>query len=302
MPESNAFFLNIVASASTGGIVIAITNPLDCLKQRWQMAPHSSGMLHFSLDICRREGILRGFWLPGVAANSLACCVSVGTRLGLYPTVRDSLSFGTGVLSGGPGQQGRAGKSGVGMFLSGLLGGATGYLAAAPLFYAARVAHVGAARREPHMPADLGLATLRRLWSQAAGVGDMWLGAPLLVGRGALMSATQLTTYDGAKTALKSAGLLQDGPILHGLCSLLASLTLTTAICPLDCTLTRYQGAERGAYAGPLDCARAMAGAEGPRVFWRGWLPLWGRFLPSSVLTFYIYEQLRHAILGTYLE
>ena len=33
----------------------------------------------------------------------------------------------------------------------------------------------------------------------------------------------------------------------------------------------------------------------------RGWLPLWARFLPSSVLMFVIYEQLRRAMLGDYL-
>ena len=42
--------------------------------------------------------------------------------------------------------------------------------------------------------------------------------------------------------------------------------------------------------------------AEGPRVLMRGWLPLWARFLPSSVLTFYIYEQFRMLLVGSYMK
>jgi hypothetical protein len=34
----------------------------------------------------------------------------------------------------------------------------------------------------------------------------------------------------------------------------------------------------------------------------RGWTPLWLRFLPSSVLTFAIYEQARLLLLGKYLD
>ena len=31
--------LNAAASSATGAAVIFLTNPLDCLKQRWQVAP-----------------------------------------------------------------------------------------------------------------------------------------------------------------------------------------------------------------------------------------------------------------------
>ena len=75
-------------------------------------------------------------------------------------------------------------------------------------------------------------------------------------------------------------------------------------------TLTRLQVAraaattrsEVAALGGPLACVRSMVAAEGPRVLMRGWLPLWARFLPSSVLTFYIYEQLRMLLVGSYMK
>ena len=93
---------------------------------------------------------------------------------------------------------------------------------------------------------------------------------------------------DLTKGKLKSLGAT-DGPTLHTVASLAASLTLTTAICPLDVTYTRLLVGDPN--AGPLQCVRALLREGGPMALFRGWVPLWARFLPSSVLTFIIYEQ-----------
>ena len=52
----------------------------------------------------------------------------------------------------------------------------------------------------------------------------------------------------------------------------------------------------------PLACARALLDEGGPAAMFRGWVPLWLRFLPSSVLTFLIYEQTRKMLVGAYLD
>merc|ERR1712147_609910 len=102
--------------------------------------------------------------------------------------------------------------------------------------------------------------------------------APRATRSGAVMSGTQLATYDSAKGFAVDRGLLDDGPALHCAASLCASVTLTTAMVPLDVTLTHYQASPPGAGAA---CAKRLLAARGPRVFVRGWLPLWARFLPS---------------------
>lgn len=113
------------------------------------------------------------------------------------------------------------------MFASGLLGGSLGYVVAAPFFHASRVAHV----------ADDGAGGLRALAALARRAA-LFKGAPLLVARGATVSSVQLVTYDGCKSALRARGA-EEGPALHAACSVAASITLTTAMCPLDVTLTR---------------------------------------------------------------
>jgi hypothetical protein len=236
-----------------------------------------------------------------------ACTLSVGTRLGLYPMLRDALS--------NPGKQHRS--SSFSMFFSGLAGGALGYVVSAPFFAATRVAQAEAGlvspdtglytsgmRRGklPSVPGSLsGLPTLAHLAS-TRGLLGLWRGSEILVARGALMSATQLATYDLTKGKLKDSLGLADGPAVHAAASLAASLTLTTAICPLDVTYTRFLVRDTSSKPSALSCMRELLAEGGVPSLFRGWVPLWARFLPSSVLTFAIYEQARRILTGRYLD
>ena len=118
------------------------------------------------------------------------------------------------------------------------------------------------------------------------------------------MSATQLATYDASKKALTITGGLREGPTVHALASFAASLVLTTAICPLDVVLTRFQaGPLLGQpFKTPLQAFGTIVGEGGAVALFRGWGPLWARFLPSSLLTFVIYEQARRFLVGNYMD
>lgn len=302
------------AACFTGAAVIGLTNHIDCLKQRWQL--HTRSTLPFGRfvqDILRAEGLWGGLWRHGLATNGLACSITVGTRLGLYPRLRDALAPPRSLEAGSSGA-----SSGVASGLaSGFAGGALGYVVAAPFFYASRVAHaeaglVGAdgrlatgarAGKPPSAGADAsGLGMLRELHARAGLLG-LWKGAEILVLRGAVMSATQLATYDTSKKWLIGRGAA-DGPAVHAAASVAASLVLTSAICPLDVVLTTYQaGPSVGRpYCSAWACAAALVHEGGPSALARGWTMLWARFLPSSFLTFIIYEQSRRALVGTYMD
>jgi hypothetical protein len=301
MSDHNNAACNVVASCITGASVIAITNPLDCLKQRWQLSRTSQKFPAFVSEILRTEGLFCGLWLHGLATNCLACTLSVGCRMGLYPILRDALS--TSAIA-----------SPAAMFASGLAGGALGYIAAAPFFFASRVAQAEAgllvggvlasgarAGRAPSADGSSGMGMLRYIY-KTEGLAGLWRGSHLLVARGALMSSTQLAVYDLSKRALLESGF-DDGSSVHIMASVAASLAMTTAIAPLDIVLTTYQAGPfvGRVYASPLACATALA-AHRPALLLRGWLPLWCRFLPTSFLTFVIYEQLRWRMTGSFLS
>ena len=73
--------LNIVLSGITGGLVIAITNPLDALKNRWQTLAPSQVANHRSLPrflvhTVQTEGY-HALALSGLAANIIACTITL---------------------------------------------------------------------------------------------------------------------------------------------------------------------------------------------------------------------------------
>ena len=205
------------------------------------------------------------------------------------------------------------------MFLSGFLGGALGYIVAAPFFMASRIAQAevgvlasdgllatgvrkGLAPTAGVGSSSSGLPILAHL-AKVQGLRSLWRGADVLVARGAIMSATQLTTYDMTKGKLKEAGM-EDGPVVHSMASLVASFALTTAICPADVVYTSYlAGPSIGrSFSSPFDCAKTLLAEGGMPAMFRGWVPLWLRFLPSSVLTFLIYERMRKLLIGSSLN
>ena len=50
-PPKDTRAAELGASCFTGALVIAITNPLDCLKQRWQVAPPGLTLFSFTQSL-----------------------------------------------------------------------------------------------------------------------------------------------------------------------------------------------------------------------------------------------------------
>ena len=201
------------AAGFAGGLSVAIMNPLDTLKVRYQVSTEPGGMRGFAGQILRREGLWRGLWLPGVGANFGAICVSSVGRVGCYPYVRDGLLNAVGLEK----------NAGV-MFVAGLLAGAVGYLVSSPVYQVKTLAQAEAGLLENGVfatGASVGKAPRYASLVQGLGTlkrdGHLWRGAGALVVRGALLSAGMQVGYDGFKTWAKRRGVLEDGPVLHGL-------------------------------------------------------------------------------------
>ena len=192
------------------------------------------------------------------------------------------------------------------MLASGLLSGAAGYAVGAPLFLAKTRLQSEAGRvvggvlttgvRKGHTPSYRNGADVLRSCIRAEGLRGLWRGSGVLVARGAVLSSSQLAGYDGTKTLLRRWGVAEDGVAVHVLASTVAALALTTAVMPLDSTLSRYQavhGVGQEGWSSPLRCAMDVTRREGPGALWRGWSVMFARMLPSSLVTFLLYESLR---------
>ncbi|KAG8461173.1 hypothetical protein KFE25_002362 [Diacronema lutheri] len=281
----------IVMSGAVSAGITVLTNPLDCLRVRWQVLPHAraretaGGLVGFAREIVAREGFAAGLWRPGLGANMLAVFNCTGIRIGIYPTVRDALLAATG-------SRGAAERDGATMAAAGLLSGALSFFVATPFFQAKTrlQAEAGAPRR-----AYRGMAHFFASCARNEGPAALLRGADALVLRGSLLSMGHLAGYDGAKTWAKRRGVLSEGPVLHASASLAGALLAATLASPGDRVMTEYQTAadRRVSYRSAVHCARALAQTEGALAFWRGWWPLFLRIGPTFAGFGVGYEALR---------
>eukprot|EP00947_MAST-08B_sp_MAST-8B-sp1_P004227 g4227.t1 len=282
--------LNMLASSTCAGFVVALFNPLDCLRIRWQIASadvqvKSLGQTRYALQVVSREGLVKGGDADATANAHTG---------GNHANANSANANG----GGGGGQK----KGGGTMFLAGLLAGGVGYGLANPLWLMKTQLQgaLGAGRPPPY-----GGSGARGLWEVARGQGGiaaLYRGAPMLVVRGALMNSGNTLGYDGTKTLSAAYGVLEDGPVLHVAGSVASAFCASSFSVPADVVLTRYQTSPRGTYASPLACASSMWRAEGPAVFVRGWLALFGRQAPLYVVFLPLYEQMRRLLGLGYLK
>ena len=276
------------AAGFAGGLSVAIMNPLDTLKVRYQVSTEPGGMRGFAGQIVRQEGLWRGLWLPGVNANFWGIGVSSVGRVGCYPYVRDGLLNAVGATEKNAGV----------MFVAGLLAGAVGYLVSSPVYQVKTLAQAeagllengvfatGASRGKAPRYASLvqGLGTLRQ-------DGHLWRGAGALVVRGALLSAGMQVGYDGFKTWAKRRGVLEDGPLLHGLAACAGGVGAGVCATPADVVMTRYQASST--YRSAVGAAADILRKDGVLAFYRGFTPFVVRLGPVFLISLPLTEQIR---------
>ena len=144
----------------------------------------------------------------------------------------------------------------------------------------------GASRGKAPRYASLvqGLGTLQR-------DGHLWRGAGALVVRGALLSAGMQVGYDGFKTWAKRRGVLEDGPVLHGLAACAGGVGAGICATPADVVMTRYQASST--YRSAVGAAADILRKDGVLAFYRGFTPFVVRLGPVFLISLPLTEQIR---------
>ncbi|KAF8420120.1 mitochondrial carrier domain-containing protein [Tirmania nivea] len=268
---------------SASCIAACFTHPLDLVKVRMQTAATTAGgatptMLRAFVKVSRNEGLLALY--SGLSASLLRQATYSTTRFGVYELLKSHFqppdqitppSFGTLVLMASA---------------SGMAGGVAGN--------PADIINV-------RMQNDRSLPPSRRLNYKHAldgvykmltteGPSSLFRGVWPNTLRAALMTASQLATYDEFKTLILGAGLGSDGVGTHFAASLMSGLVATTVCSPVDVVKTRVMvGQEKG--VGVLSVLKATVRKEGVRWVFRGWVPSFARLGPHTILTFIFMEQ-----------
>lgn len=131
------------------------------------------------------------------------------------------------------------------------------------------------------------------------GIRGLWTGVSATVKRSALVSATAVSSYDHAKHTILNAGLLCEGPVLHIVASSIAGFVTNCVTSPIDMVRTRYMNQKKDhnkkplLYRGTIDCIVKTVRKEGLFGLYKGFIPNWTRTGTHTVVTFFVFEQLR---------
>jgi len=213
---------NLVAELAAAGVACSVADglfhPLDTLKTR----QHAG--------VAKQTRGLADLWTSGLAATAARALTFAATRVGAYPTVRDTMSSGA--------------DASVSVRVA--AGSLTGALAAAA-FTPLDVLRLRSQLTPRAHPALDVLGGLRRL-AASEGPSALWRGASVNVARAAVLTSAQLASYDGVKHHLRERGWREDDS-LHVTAALAAGAIAQTFVQPLCAARTRLFVGQRPASA-----------------------------------------------------
>lgn len=130
------------------------------------------------------------------------------------------------------------------------------------------------------------------------GVRVLWRGTGPTALRAALVTASQIGTYEEMKSRLLAAGY-NDGFPLHISCAMSSATVACLVTSPVDVVKTRIMNMQRQGktYSGPIDVMVQTAKTEGPRAFYKGLSATFLRLWPHTVLLFLWQERLAALLL-----
>merc|ERR1719199_744555 len=98
--------------------------------------------------------------------------------------------------------------------------------------------------------------------------------------------------YDQIKGMVKGLGL--EGITAQFTAAFGAGLFMTCTVAPFDKIRPRLMNQPPGErlYNNFFDCGLSIVREEGPLGLWRGFIPIWSRFAPTTCMQLLIFEQL----------
>ena len=131
------------------------------------------------------------------------------------------------------------------------------------------------------------------------GVLGLWKGVGPSILRLSLGSAGQLSTYTQVKETLVTEQYMQDGPLLHVVCSFVSVAVGTTLMQPIDVIRTRIYNqpfdefGKGKLYKNSIQAGKSLLANEGPAAFFKGWTAHYLRGAPHVCIIFMLLEQLQ---------
>jgi hypothetical protein len=128
------------------------------------------------------------------------------------------------------------------------------------------------------------------------GIAGFYRGIDSNIARAMVLNGTKMGVYDQAKgIVVSTTGWERSSLSTTFMAAVTAGFFMTCTVAPFDMIRTRLmnQPSDAKIYNNAVDCMIKIASQEGPLTFWRGFMPIWARFAPTTTLQLVIFEQLR---------
>lgn len=274
--------LQIGCAGGAAVIAVSFIHPIDVVKTRLQVSGGDGARDYKKLGIggsvsviAREEGVL-AFW-KGINAAWLRESSYTSLRLGLYEPIKEV--FGAKDKNAPFYLKFAAGSS----------AGAIGSLVGNP-FDVLKTRMMAAEGKEPPS-----FGTAAGALYKDQGISGFYRGLEANIARAMVLNGTKMACYDQIKQAIVSTGVVPAG-IPTQFCSAFgAGFFMTCTVSPFDMVRTRLmnQPPDKKIYNGAIDCVMKIMANEGPAGFYRGFIPIWMRFAPTTCLQLIIFENLR---------
>lgn len=264
-----------------GAAVITVTfiHPIDVVKTRIQISSEygALGMAGTVKRIVGAEGV-SALW-KGVNAAWLRESSYTSIRLGLYEPCK--IAFGCTSPET---------TTFVKKFLAGSAAGALGSLAGNPFDVVKTRMMTAEGAKAPSI-----VATASELMKNQ-GMAGFYRGIDSNIARAMVLNGTKMACYDQVKGyTVQFTGLPKSSLLVQFLAAVSAGFFMTCTVSPFDMVRTRLmnQPPDAKIYNNAIDCFGKIITQEGPLTLWRGFIPIWSRFAPTTTLQLIIFEQLR---------
>uniref|UniRef100_A0A7I4C4L1 Uncharacterized protein n=1 Tax=Physcomitrium patens TaxID=3218 RepID=A0A7I4C4L1_PHYPA len=289
-------------AGSSNMCAAAITNPVNVVKVRMQldgalsstMERQYPGFFKSMIRIGREEGV-KGLW-RGTGAALLREASYSSIRMGLYEPLKHTIAGHDSAHSP--------------LWIkvaAGSLAGTIGSAIANPtdvvmIRMQAPVAGTsvpGATTHWHYRGPFEAFGTIAR----TEGLRGLYRGVGPTMQRAAILNAAQIPSYDHIKYTLLKCNVMHEGIACHLVSSMTAGLVTAVVMSPIDLIKTRIMqqaiqvGGKAGVlYSSTLDCFWKTLRSEGPLGLYKGFIPVWMRIGPHTIITFFFYEQFRKAL------
>jgi len=269
---------SVVGAGAAACITVTFIHPIDTVKTRLQLSGDGvTGARNYkalglggTISVIAKEEGVAAFW-KGIGAGWLREASYTSLRLGLYGPLKTAMGV-------------KKESSFFMKFLVGGMSGAIGCLAGNP-FDVLKVKMMASEGKGAASPSFLKTSS-DILATQ--GVGGFYRGLEANIMRAVVLNGTKMACYDQIKQEVIKLGMPKKGVATDFLAAFGAGFFMMITVSPLDKIRTLLMK-DAKSYNGFVDCAIKVVRNEGPMGLYAGWIPIWGRFAPTTSLQLVIF-------------